>query len=69
MRANLEKAIELLEEYIKKTGVSDNKLAAQIDINRRTLHRFLNNNGYDPQVSSYNKVITFLISVGYIEKS
>lgn len=68
MKAEIKKAIELLEKYIEQTGVSDNRLAQMIDVNRRTLQRFLNNNGYDPQVSTYNNIIAFLESVGYIEK-
>lgn len=68
MKADIKKAIELLEKYIEQTGVSDNRLAQMIDVNRRTLQRFLNNNGYDPQVSTYNNIIAFLESVGYIEK-
>jgi DNA-binding phage protein len=68
MQYTAEQTAKLLKEFIEKTGTSVYRIEKDSGVHRETIKRYLTNGGYDPQVSTNNKILNYLGYVGYIEK-
>lgn len=69
MQYTAEQIATLLRDFIEETGTSVYRIEKDSGVHRETIKRFLLNGGYDPQISTANKILTYLGYVGYIEKS